>query len=243
MECALITGGSRGIGRATALQLGKNHNLHILINYASNDEDAIASRDYLSEQGCSVELLKFKVQDGVEVSRVLTKWEEENPDNFIKVLVNNAGTHKDGLFLWSTPEQWDEVISVSLKGMYNVTKFCVDRMLKQKRGRIINMSSISGVSGNAGQVNYSAAKAGMVGATKALAKELARMKITVNAVAPGFIETEMTDDLDKKATAKKIPMGRFGKSEEVASLISYLVSDQAGYITGEVININGGLYS
>jgi 3-oxoacyl-[acyl-carrier protein] reductase len=243
MNCALVTGGSKGIGRAAALLLGKNHNLHLLINYSSNDDDANSCLQFLTEHGCTAELLKFKVQDSKEALSVLTTWEKNNPDKFIKVLVNNAGKHHDGLFLWSTEAQWDEVLDVTLKGMYNLTKFCVERMLKVKSGRIINMTSISGVSGNAGQVNYSTAKAGIVGATKALAKELGRMKITVNAVAPGFIETEMTEALDQKATSKHIPMRRFGTSEEVAALISFLASDDASYITGEVININGGLYS
>jgi 3-oxoacyl-[acyl-carrier protein] reductase len=243
LKCALITGGSRGIGKAIAFQLAIEHGYHVLINYISNLDAANACLHSIVEHGGSAELLQFAVQNQNEVNNKLELWFNSNPEAEIEVLVNNAGIAKDSLFAWMNKENWDDVLSVSLGGFYNVTKAILPNMLKYKYGRIINISSISGVKGNAGQVNYSAAKAGIIGATKALAQEVGRMNITVNAVAPGFIKTEMLDDVDTKVFRKLIPLGRAGLPTEVANLVCFLASEKASYITGEVININGGIYS
>lgn len=243
MNCALITGGSRGIGRAIALQLAKDHQLHILINYSADTAAAQETLDKIMSEDGSAELLKFHVEDRSEVESSLAGWQQNNPDKFIQVLVNNASIAKDGLFMWMPENNWDDVIAVSLKGLFNVTQHVIRQMMKNKTGRIINISSISGLRGVAGQANYSTAKAGIIGATKSLAQELAKMNITVNAVAPGFINTEMIKNLDMEKYTKAVPMARVGEPEEVAHLVSFLASDKASYITGEVININGGLYS
>ena len=243
MNCALITGGSKGIGRAIALQLARDHALHILINYASDTVAAGETMNEIAEEGGTAELLQFKVEDKEETDRSLDQWQQKNPDKFIQVLVNNAGITRDGLFMWMTQNNWDDVIAVSLRGLFNVTQHVIRQMLKNKSGRIINISSISGLRGVAGQTNYSTAKAGVIGATKSLANELAKMNITVNAIAPGFINTNMLSNLDMEKYVKTIPMQRVGEPEEVAHLVSFLASGKASYITGEVININGGLYS
>jgi len=243
VNCALITGSSKGIGRAVALQLSKDHHLHILINYSSDTKSAQETLDKIYSEGGSGELLKFKVQDKSDVDTSIAEWHDGNPGKFIKVLVNNAGVAKDGLFIWMPEKNWDVVIAVSLKGIFNVTQNIIRQMLKHKEGRIINVSSISGLRGVPGQTNYSAAKAGIIGLTKALAQEVARMNITVNAVAPGFINTAMIEGIDMGKHMKMIPVGRAGEPEEVAHLVSFLASEKSSYITGEVINVNGGLYS
>lgn len=243
MNCALITGASKGIGKAIALQLAKDHGLHILINYSSDTGAAQQALDEVCREGGSGELLKFKVQDKAIADAAITRWQENNPEKFIKVLVNNAGITRDGLFMWMPEANWDDVLDISLKGMFNVTQNVIRHMIKNKTGRIINISSISGLKGVPGQTNYSAAKAGIVGATKALAQELARLNITVNAVAPGFINTSMTKNIDLDKYVKVIPAGRVGEPGEVAHLVSFLASEKSSYITGEVINVNGGLYS
>lgn len=243
MNCALVTGGSKGIGRATALQLARDHHLHILINYSSDTDAAQETLDQICSEGGSGELLKFKVQDKAEVNTNIAGWQENNPDKFIRVLVNNAGITRDGLFIWMPESNWDDVIAVSLKGIFNITQNVIRQMMKKKSGRIINISSISGLRGVAGQTNYSTAKAGIIGATKALALEVAKMNITVNAVAPGFINTSMIKNIDIEKYIKIIPAGRVGEPEEVAHLVSFLASEKSSYITGEVINVNGGLYS
>jgi len=243
VNCALITGGSKGIGRAIALQLSKDHGLHVLINYSSDTIAAQETLDKIRSEGGSGELLKFNVQDKSAVDHAITDWLESNPEKFIKVLVNNAGITKDGLFMWMPESNWDDIISISLKGLFNVTQNIIRHMMKNKAGRIINMSSISGLRGVPGQTNYSTAKAGIIGATKALAQEVAKMGITVNAVAPGFINTAMIKSIDREKYLKVIPVGRIGEPEEVAHLVSFLASEKSSYITGEVINVNGGLYS
>jgi len=243
VNCALITGASKGIGRAIARQLSNDHHLHILLNYSSDTNAAQETLDKICAEGGSGELLKFKVQDKPEVDAVITAWQKNNPEKFIKVLVNNAGVTKDGLFMWMPENNWDDVIAVSLKGMFNVTQNIIRQMMKNKTGRIINISSISGLRGVPGQTNYSTAKAGLIGATKALAQEVAKMNITVNAVAPGFINTSMIGNIDMEKYLKVIPAGRIGEPEEVAHLVSFLASEKSAYITGEVINVNGGLYS
>jgi 3-oxoacyl-[acyl-carrier protein] reductase len=243
VDCALVTGGSKGIGRAICLQLAKDHQLHIIINYSSDDEAAQYTLNKIVTEGGTGELLKFKVEDKPAVDSAIAKWLESNPDKNIKVLVNNAGIIKDGLFIWMSEANWDDVTSISLKGMFNVTQNILRHMMKRKRGRIINISSISGLKGVPGQVNYAAAKAGIIGATKSLSQEVARIGITVNAVAPGFINTDMTKELEMEKYVKLIPVERMGEPEEVAHLVSFLASDKSSYITGEVINVNGGLYS
>ncbi len=243
IKYALVTGGSRGIGRAVCIQLAKDRDYHILINYNSNE---IAARETLAavkEAGASGEIMKFDVSDAASVTGALTSFEDAHPNALIEVIVNNAGITKDGLFMWMKPEDWSDVINTSLNGFFNVTNHLIQKMLVNKYGRIINMVSVSGVKGTPGQTNYSAAKGALVAATKALAQEVAKRKITVNAVAPGFIKTDMTGDLDEKELKKMIPVNRFGEAEEVAHLVSFLASENASYITGEVININGGIYS
>lgn len=242
-KCALVTGGSRGIGRAIAMQLSEDFSLHILINYSKNKTAALETLNQIKNNGGSAEIIQFNVQNQEEVSDSLSLWEKENKDSEISVLINNAGVTRDNLFLWMKKDEWKEVIDVTLQGFYNVTKFILPKLLKLKDGRIINIASISGLKGNLGQTNYSAAKGGLIAATKALAQEVARRGITVNAVAPGLINTEMTKDLPINELKKIIPLRRFGEIEEVAYLVSFLASQKAKYITGEVININGGLYS
>ena len=242
-KCALVTGASRGIGKAIAIQLSKDHSYHILINYSNNTDAAVSTKDEIIEAGGSAELIQFNVQEKENVSDCLREWKENNPDDRIEVLVNNAGVTKDNLLLWMQEDEWDDVVDVSLKGFYNVTNWVLQEMIKLRSGRIINITSISGLKGNSGQTNYSAAKGGLIAASKSLSQEVARRGITVNAVAPGFIHSDMTKHLPEKELKKFIPLRRFGSTEEVAHLVSFIASDKAAYITGEVININGGIYS
>ncbi|HSD14004.1 MAG TPA: 3-oxoacyl-ACP reductase FabG [Flavobacterium sp.] len=243
MKCALITGGSRGIGSAICQKLAEIKKYHILINYQHNQEAAEKTLEEVIKRGTTGEIIKFNVSDADEVKNALTAWQEANPDAVVEVIVNNAGITRDGLFMWMSHEDWNNVINTSLNGFFNVTNFFIQKMLRNKYGRIVNMVSVSGVKGTAGQTNYSAAKGAVVAATKALAQEVAKRNITVNAVAPGFIRTDMTSQLDEKELIKMVPANRFGEAEEVAELVGFLASDKAGYITGEVININGGIYS
>ena len=243
MKCALITGGSRGIGRAICEKLAQTEDYHILINYQSNETAANETLDLVKQHGGTGELLQFNVAEADDVQGKLDGWQEANPDALIEVIVNNAGVTRDGLFMWMPQEDWHKVINTSLNGFYNVTNHLIQKMLRNRYGRIINIASVSGVKGTAGQTNYSAAKGALVGATKALAQEVAKRKITVNAVAPGFIKSDMTAELDEKELKKMIPANRFGEAEEVADLVSFLASKKSSYITGEVININGGIYS
>lgn len=243
MNCALVTGASRGLGKAIALQLAADHKLHILINYASNAKAAEETLQAIKAIGGSGELLPFRVENKNEVNEALAQWQEKNKEKVISVLVNNAGITRDGMFMWMPEKDWDDVIDTSAKGMYNVTQQVIQSMLRKRYGRVINMVSLSGLKGVPGQTNYSAAKGAVIGATKALAQEVAKRKITVNAVAPGFIKTDMTAGLDEAELSKMVPLMRFGNPEEVAHLVSFLASDKAAYITGEIININGGIYS
>jgi len=243
MKCALVTGGSRGIGSAICQKLAEESNYHILINYHSNKEAAEKTLQEVISKGATGEIIQFNVSNAEEVTTALSAWQEKNPEAIVEVIVNNAGITKDGLFMWMTHDDWSNVVNTSLNGFFNVTNFFIQKMLRNKYGRIVNMASVSGVKGTAGQTNYSAAKGAIVAATKALAQEVAKRNITVNAVAPGFIRTDMTGSLDEKELIKLVPANRFGEAEEVADLVSFLVSKKAGYITGEVININGGIYS
>jgi 3-oxoacyl-[acyl-carrier protein] reductase len=240
---ALVTGGSRGIGKAICYQLAKDSEYHILINYNSNKESAEQTLKLVEGEGAKGEIIQFDVADAAQVNKAFEGFYERNPEAVIEVIVNNAGINKDGLFMWMKPEDWDSVMDTSVKGFYNVTNTLMQKLLVNKYGRIINMVSVSGLKGTPGQVNYSAAKGALIAATKALAQEIAKRNITVNAVAPGFIVSDMTKGLDEAELKKMVPVNRFGKAEEVAHLVSFLVSDKASYITGEVININGGIYS
>ncbi|WP_278354335.1 3-oxoacyl-ACP reductase FabG [Chryseobacterium gleum] len=243
MKCAIVTGGSRGIGRAICIKLAEEKNYHILINYASNETAAKETLAKVEELGATGEILKFDVGNTEETQAVLTAWQERNPDAVVEVIVNNAGITRDGLFMWMQKEDWNNVINTSLDGFFNVTNFFIQKLLRNKYGRIINMVSVSGVKGTAGQTNYSAAKGALVGATKALAQEVAKRNVTVNAVAPGFIRTDMTQEFNEEELKAMIPANRFGEAEEVADLVAFLASKKSSYITGEVININGGIYS
>lgn len=242
MKYALVTGGSRGIGRATCLKLAEM-GYNILVNYKGNKAAAEETANLAKEKGVDAQVLNFDVASKEDVQQVLGGWMEANKEHIIEVLVNNAGIRQDTLLMSMTDEQWDSVLDTSLQGMYNVTKTVLNPMLMNRFGRIINMVSLSGIKGMPGQVNYSAAKAGMIGATKALAQEIAKRNITVNAIAPGFIKTDMTGDLDEKDLVGMIPMKRFGTAEEVADLVGFLAGKNAGYISGQVISINGALYT
>lgn len=237
---ALVTGAGRGIGRAIAQRLAQD-GYTVLINYRSNEQAALSCLQAIESAGGKAELLPFDVADGRAVETALTAWDAAHPGEHISVLVNNAGIRRDGLLVFMGEEDWHDVLQTTTEGFYYTTHHLLPAMLRARQGRIVNITSISGVSGLPGQTNYSAAKAALIGATKALSKEVAARKVTVNAVAPGFIATDMTADLDEAELKKTIPAGRFGKPEEVAALVSFLCSDEASYITGQVINIAGGI--
>lgn len=241
MKYAIVTGGSRGIGKAIALKLS-TLGYHILINYQSNDIEASKTKNEIESTGGEATLLKFDVSNKLEVEDTLSGWLNQNPEAYIEILVNNAGIKDDVLMMWMTDQQWDSVIDTNLNSFFYVTRTILNRMLMQKYGRIINMVSLSGLRGLPGQMNYSAAKSGVIGATKVLAQEVARRGITVNAIAPGFIKTDMTKDLNEKDLKVMIPVQRFGTPEEVADLIAFIASEKASYITGQTISINGGIY-
>lgn len=242
MKFALVTGGSRGIGRAICLKMA-DMGYNMLINYKSNETEANQTLSLIKEKGVTGEIIKFDVSDKKQVQSVLGGWMEANQDKTIEVLVNNAGIREDALMMWMKDEQWDSVVNTSLGGFFYVTRLVVNSMLMKKYGRIINIVSLSGLKGLPGQTNYSAAKAGVIGATKALAQEIGRKGITVNAVAPGFIKTDMTEGLNENELKVLIPLKRFGLPEEVAHAVGFLASAEAAYITAEVISVNGGLYS
>jgi len=242
MKYALVTGGSRGIGRAVCVRLAEM-GYHVLINYLANEEEAGKTLELVRQSGNSGTLMKFNVADYEQVENVLGKWQTENPDQYVEVLVNNAGIRKDNLMIWMENSHWQDVLNTNLGGFFYVTRFLLKNMLVKKYGRIVNVVSLSGLKGLPGQVNYSAAKAGIIGATKALAQEIGKKRVTVNAVAPGFIKTDMTKDLNEDELKNLIPLNRFGLPVEVAEAVCFLASEKASYITGEVISVNGGLYT
>ena len=243
MKYAFVTGGSRGIGRAVALKLAAQ-GWPVIINYRSNHEAAQTVMDEITAMGGKAELLPFDVADAACADAALDQWEQQHPDDYVAVLVNNAGIRRDGMMFMMGDDDWHRVIDTTLDGFFYITRRLLKHMMPRRRGgRIINMTSLSGLKGLPGQTNYSAAKAALIGATKALAQEVAARGVTVNAVAPGFIATDMTSDLNEAELAKMIPAGRFGKPEEVAALVAFLASDEAAYITGQAISINGGLYT
>jgi 3-oxoacyl-[acyl-carrier protein] reductase len=239
MKYALVTGGSRGIGKAIAVKLAQE-GYQVIVNYTSNQTEAEKTLALLNGQG---ELMRFDVSDSQQVRQALADWQQRHPEEYIEVVVNNAGIRRDNVMALMPEDDWHRVLDITLSGFYNVTQPLLPAMQIHKFGRIVNMASVSGLKGLPGQTNYSAAKGGIIAATKALAQEVARKGVTVNAVAPGFIKTDMTEGLDEAALKKTIPANRFGAPEEVADLVAFLVSPKAGYITGNVISINGGLYT
>ena len=242
MKYALVTGGSRGIGRAIAIRLAQT-GLPVVINYVSNEAAAAETKNEIEQAGGQAELLQFDVSKPEEIERALGEWEDSHPDDYIGVLVNNAGIRRDNLMIFMQNSEWHSVIDTTLNGFFYTTRRLLKRMMTRRDGRIINISSLSGLKGLSGQANYSTAKAALIGATKALAQEVAPRRITVNAVAPGFIESDMTKDLNQDELKKLVPAGRFGKADEVAALVAFLAGDDAAYITAQTIGINGGLYS
>jgi 3-oxoacyl-[acyl-carrier protein] reductase len=235
---AIVTGGSRGIGRAICVELARAGH-HVVINYKSNEAAAAETLALIKAEGGSGELARFDVGNREETTAKLAEITTRLPN--LAALVNNAGVAADGLLPTMMPEQWDLVIRTSLDGFFNVTRPVVNRMIRNKKGSVVTISSISGLMGNRGQVNYSAAKAGLIGATRSLAAEVARLGIRVNAVAPGLIETDMVRDVPREEIKQRIPMCRLGRPEEVAAVVRFLCSDAASYITGQTVSVNGGM--
>ena len=232
MKYALITGASRGIGRAVALLLSEQYS--IIINYHSNTACAEEVKQAIEAKGGHAELLPFDVSNPQSIEDAIDQWEAAHPEEYISVLVNNAGIRRDNVMFMMSNDDWHNVLDTNMNGFFYITRRLLTHMMPRKRGgRIINMTSLSGLK----------AKAALIGATKALALEVAPRKITVNAVAPGFIQTDMTKELPEDELKKLIPVGRFGKPEEVAAVVAFLASEAAAYITGEVISVNGGLYT
>lgn len=236
---AIVTGGSKGIGRAISVELAKD-GYHIIINYKSDDKAAAETLEMIKNNGADGETIKFDVSNFEETRNVIN--DVAGRLNNIEVLVNNAGITADGLFIMMPEDDWDSVINTSLKGFYNITKPVLEKMVPRKRGSIVSISSVSALIGHRGQANYSAAKAGLIGTSRAIASEVARLGIRVNVVAPGIIETGMIKDVPKDFIKGIIPMARAGHPEEVAKVVRFLCSEDASYITGQVISVNGGMY-
>ncbi|MCL1973397.1 MAG: 3-oxoacyl-ACP reductase FabG [Bacteroidetes bacterium] len=239
---ALVTGASRGIGRAVALALSRM-GYPVLINYLTNKKAAEDCAQQIRDEGGMAQLLPFDVSIEAEIEEALGRWEAEHPNDWIEVLVNNAGIRKDNLMVFMPSEDWRYILNLHLDGFFYVTRRLLKNMVSHRYGRIVNVVSLSGIKGLPGQTNYAAAKAGIIAAGKALAQEVGKRGVTVNAVAPGYIQTDMTQDLDEAHLKGLIPLNRFGKPEEVADAVAFLASPKASYITGEVLSINGGLYT
>ena len=242
MEYALVTGGSRGIGKAICLRLA-DMGYHIIINYTTNDEEALKTQALIKEKGVDAQLMKFDVSVTADADSHIETWIKEHTEDTISVLVNNAGIRKDNLLVFISPDDWHRVLDITVDGFYNVTRHIVKSMLSKRKGRIVNIVSLSGLKGMPGQTNYSASKGAIIAATKALAQEVGKRGITVNAVAPGFIKTDMTQDINEADYKAMVPMNRFGEPEEVAGVVAFLVGKDSSYVTGQVISVNGGLYS
>jgi len=241
-KTALVTGGARGIGRATAVRVARD-GARVAINYKGNAEAAAEAKRLVEAAGATATTIQGDVSVDAEAERVV-KEAVAFGDGKLDILVNNAGITRDDLLIRMTPQAWDEVLDLNLRGAFLITRAAMRPMMKARFGRIVNVSSVAGVSGNAGQANYAAAKAGLIGFTKTVAREMASRNITCNAVAPGFVPTDLTNALLKQmeeTILKQIPLGRFGTVEDVANAIAFLVSDEASYITGQVLQIDGGL--
>jgi 3-oxoacyl-[acyl-carrier protein] reductase len=242
MKIALVTGGSRGIGRSICEKLAEA-GFYIMINYRSNETEAKQTLEIVRSKGADGEIMQFDIGQQDSFEKAMDKWYSENPEKHVSILVNNAGIRKDALMMWMKNEEWMDVIQTNLHGFFFITRRLLKDMLINKYGRIINIVSLSGIKGLPGQANYSASKAAVIGATKALAQETGKKNVTVNAVAPGFIKTDMVEGIDETQAKMLIPLGRFGKPEEVANVVAFLASEGSSYITGEVISVNGGLYT
>lgn len=237
-QTALVTGGSRGIGRAISCRLAAD-GFHVIINYRSNHAEAQNTLKMIVDAGGSGECAPFDVTDKIATATTLDTLLQKHT---VHTLIFSAGIHQDTTLVWMTPEQWEQVLDTNLYSFYGVVKPVVKQMLLARAGRVIVISSTSGESGLPGQVNYSAAKAGLIGATKSLALECSRRNVLVNAVTPGFVETEMTEGMNVKELSARIPLGRFARPEEVAGVAAFLASKDSSYITGQVIRVNGGIY-
>jgi 3-oxoacyl-[acyl-carrier protein] reductase len=238
IRVAIVTGGSRGIGRAIAIELAGD-GYYVIINYKSNDQAAAETLAQIRSNGGVGEILKFNIVESKEVDNAFDDIFKRFSS--IDVLVNNAGVTADNLFLMIPEADWDLVIDTTLKGFYNMTKPVLKKMLRHKKGSVVSIASVAGLIGNKGQANYSAAKAGLIGASRAIAAEVAKKGIRLNVVAPGLIETDMIRDAPVEFIKNIIPMGRIGKPDEVAKVVRFLCSDDASYITGQVISVNGGM--
>lgn len=238
-KVAIVTGGSRGIGRAISIELARM-GYYIIINYKSNAKAAADTLQAIRDRESDGEMIQFDVSDAKESERAIDDIASRH--NNIEVLVNNAGITADGLFVFMPEDDWDSVISTTLKGFYNVTKPVLGKMVPNKKGAIVSISSVSALISNRGQANYSAAKAGLIGASRSISSEVARLGIRVNVVAPGLIETEMLGDTHVGNIKQMIPMARIGQPEEVAKVVRFLCSEDASYITGQVISVNGGMF-
>ncbi|MDY6968469.1 MAG: 3-oxoacyl-ACP reductase FabG [Spirochaetota bacterium] len=238
-KVAIVTGGGRGIGRAISIELAKD-GYYIIVNYKSNENSAIETLDMIKSEGGDGEIIQFNVVNADDTKKCIE--EITSRFNNIEVLINNAGIIADGLFLMLHDNEWDSVIDTTLKGFYNITKPVLKKMIRKRRGSIVSISSVAALYPNRGQSNYAAAKAGLIGASRAISTEVARIGIRVNVVAPGLIDTEMIKDAPIDAITEMIPMKRIGKPEEVAKMVRFLCSDDASYITGQVISVNGGMF-